>query len=126
MPESFGRYLKREREMREISLDEISRQSKIKVAALVALEEDRFQELPPVAFVRGFVKSYADCIGLDPRDALLRLDHFLQENFPEKAAAPAMPRKRLLAFPRLAWLALGLLAVAFFFRLPAPRALAEV
>ena len=115
MPESFGRYLKREREMREISLDEISRQTKIKLAALVALEEDRLADLPPVAFVRGFVRSYAESVGLAPRDAILRLDHFLQENFPEKASPPPPSRKPSPASRRLILLFFGFLLAAFFF-----------
>jgi cytoskeletal protein RodZ len=115
MPESFGRYLKRERELREIPLEEISRRTKVKLAALVALEEDRFSDLPPVTFVRGFIRSYAECVGLDPRDAILRLDHFLHENFPEKAPPPAAFTKPPLPSRRLVLLCFGFLLAAFFF-----------
>ena len=115
MAESFGRYLRRERELREISLEEISRQTKIKLSTLTALEEDRFPDLPPAAFVRGFIRNYAECIGLDPRDAILRLDHFLQENFPEKVSAPPPARKKPRVGNRLLILCFGFLLASLFF-----------
>ena len=115
MAESFGRYLRRERELREISLEEISRQTKIKLSTLTALEEDRFPDLPPAAFVRGFIRNYAECIGLDPRDAILRLDHFLQENFTEKVSAPRPARKKPRVGNRLLILFFGFLLASLFF-----------
>jgi len=115
MAESFGRYLRREREMREISLEEISRETKIKLPTLTALEEDRFPDLPPTAFVRGFVRNYAECIGLEPRDAILRLDHFLQENFPEKVSPPPPARNKPALGNRRLILLLGFFLVCLFF-----------
>lgn len=115
MAESFGRYLRRERELREISLAEISRQTKIKPAILTALEEDRFPDLPPVAFVRGFVRNYAECIGLDPNDALLRLEHFLQENFPDQVPASGAGPRRTFSLKRRFLLFFGLFLAGLFF-----------
>jgi curved DNA-binding protein CbpA len=61
-----GADLKIIREKKGISLDHISFQSKVKMAALQAIEEDRFDALPPRVYVKGFLKSYADALDIDP------------------------------------------------------------
>jgi cytoskeleton protein RodZ len=76
--ESLGRYLKREREMRNISLKEVSRNTRVREHLLRALEEDRYDLLPSATFVKGFLTSYAKYVGLDPNDALLRFQEFLK------------------------------------------------
>jgi len=63
---SFGDNLRRERELRGISLREIAEGTKISVRFLQALEEDRLGVLPGGLFPRSFVKQYAQFIGLDP------------------------------------------------------------
>lgn len=47
----------------DVSLEQISLQSKFKISLLQALEEDRFELLPPLAYLKGILKSYAKCIG---------------------------------------------------------------
>ena len=86
--ESLGQYLKRQRELRKIALEEISRESKIHLNFLIALEMDRYEQLPGKAFVRGFLKAYAEYVGLDFNDILLRYDLQQQKmNHEEKAEA---------------------------------------
>src|SRR5512136_2762516 len=63
---SFGENLRREREMRGVSLREIADGTKISVRFLQALEEDRTDVLPGGLFPRAFVKQYALFLGLDP------------------------------------------------------------
>jgi cytoskeleton protein RodZ len=62
---SFGENLKREREKRNITLEQISQSTKIGTRMLQALEEDRFTQLPGGIFNKGFVRAYARCVGLD-------------------------------------------------------------
>ena len=62
---SFGEKLKREREKRNITLEQISQSTKIGTRMLQALEEDRFTQLPGGIFNKGFVRAYARCVGLD-------------------------------------------------------------
>jgi cytoskeleton protein RodZ len=62
---SFGVNLRRERELRGITLDEISRETKISLRFLEALESDQLDRLPGGVFRRGFVKTYARYIGLN-------------------------------------------------------------
>jgi cytoskeletal protein RodZ len=63
---SFGETLKRERELRQISLREISEATKINLRYLDALERNDFRHLPGGVFNKGFVRAYAQFIGIDP------------------------------------------------------------
>src|SRR5262249_16037278 len=63
---SLGDELKRERELREISLREISEATKISVRILEAIENDNYKILPGGIFNRNFLRAYAGFIGLDP------------------------------------------------------------
>src|SRR5262245_2537660 len=62
---SFGETLRRERELRGVSLREIADATKISVRFLQALEQDRLEILPGGVFRRSFVKQYAKHLGLD-------------------------------------------------------------
>lgn len=61
----FGEKLRREREMRGVSLEEISESTKIGTRSLRALEEDDFDKLPGGIFNKGFVRAYSRFLGLD-------------------------------------------------------------
>jgi cytoskeletal protein RodZ len=66
----FGEHLKREREMRGVSLEEIAAATRISTRFLEALENERWEELPGGVFNRGFIRSIAHFLGLD-EDALV-------------------------------------------------------
>lgn len=70
--ETLGQYLKREREFRKINLDELSKATRISPGFLKCIEEDRLQDLPSGAFVKGFLRSYVQHVGLDLTDVLTR------------------------------------------------------
>ena len=61
----FGESLRQAREARKITLQEISATTKIGTRLLQALEDERFDLLPGGIFNKGFVRSYARCVGLD-------------------------------------------------------------
>lgn len=63
---TVGECLKRKREELNISLKDISEKLKIKIGYLENLEMDDYENLPPDVYVRGFVKSYAQFVGLNP------------------------------------------------------------
>jgi cytoskeletal protein RodZ len=67
---SFGTWLRRQRELREISLREIADVTKISIRYLEALEQDRFDVLPAPVFAKGFLKEYARYVGLDPHEVV--------------------------------------------------------
>jgi cytoskeleton protein RodZ len=61
----FGDHLKREREMRGVSLEEISAATRIAPRFLAALESEQWELLPGGVFNRGFIRSVARYLGLD-------------------------------------------------------------
>lgn len=61
-----GGDLKTIRTAKGVPLDRISFQSKVRLATLQAIEEDRFDFLPPRVYVRGFLKAYALALAVDP------------------------------------------------------------
>jgi cytoskeleton protein RodZ len=67
---TLGQELKREREARRVSLQDIARITKINLNYLIALEEDRLNILPGEFFIKGTIRAYAKCIGLDENQAL--------------------------------------------------------
>jgi transcriptional regulator with XRE-family HTH domain len=67
---SIGQELKRERELRGISLKEIADSTKINLRFLRALEEDRLDLLPEQFFTRGIIRTYAKYLGLDEQSVL--------------------------------------------------------
>jgi len=67
---SFGEKLKREREMRAITLEEIAEATKIGTRSLRALEEEHFDQLPGGIFNKGFVRAYAKFLGIDEDQAV--------------------------------------------------------
>ena len=70
--EPVGQYLRRAREKRRMSVEEISRSTRLPMDSVSRIETDRFDELPGEVFVRGFLKSYAKAVGLSPDDVLAR------------------------------------------------------
>lgn len=76
--ESPGKYLKAERELRNLSLEEIAKSTKIREAFLRAIEEDKYELLPPAFYVKGFLTLYARHLGLDPHDISLRYQNYLK------------------------------------------------
>jgi len=68
--ESFGTWLRQQREMREIHLNEIADRTKISLRYLRAMEQDNFELLPGHVFVKGFLREYAKYVGLNPDEVV--------------------------------------------------------
>jgi cytoskeleton protein RodZ len=96
---NFGERLKREREMREVSLDELTRATRISTRFVEALENEDWAKLPGGVFGHGFVRSIARFLGLDEEALLGEYDMARAEHSP--APAPR-PEERIPAPPK--WL----------------------
>jgi transcriptional regulator with XRE-family HTH domain len=107
---SFGDRLRREREMRGVSLEEITAATRISTRFLLALENEQWNQLPGGVFNRGFIRSVARYLGLD-EEALLAEYALATNDHPQVAthveAPPAVRRRR---WPWVVGLALALLA----------------
>ena len=69
---SIGHYLASQRKLRGISLDELATRTRIPRRNLERLESGVFDHQPD-GFVRGFVRTVAEDLGLDPQEAVMRL-----------------------------------------------------
>src|SRR5271169_699253 len=76
----FGETLKREREMRGVTLEEMSESTKISTRLLRAIEQDQFSELPGGVFTRGFIRAYSKYLGLDEEHVLAEYKRVAQPN----------------------------------------------
>jgi len=62
-----GSELKQLRERMGLELQTLSKETKISLKILESLEEESFDKLPALVYLKGFLKSYAQCLGLDPQ-----------------------------------------------------------
>jgi hypothetical protein len=69
---AFGRWLSQERELRGLERDEVARLSKLGPAIVASLESGDPDRMPPKAYVFGYLRSYANVVGLDADDVVLR------------------------------------------------------
>ncbi len=77
MNESLGTYLKRSREGKNVSIEQVAYATRISLKMLRALEDDDHTSLPAPTFVRGYLQAYAKYVRLDTQDLLLRYQHHL-------------------------------------------------
>ncbi len=61
-----GKRLKQVRERMGVELETISKEMKISKKILEWIEEDAFERLPALVYLKGFLRSYARSLGLDP------------------------------------------------------------
>lgn len=78
----FGGYLKKERISRNISLEEISKSTKISVRFLSALEANRLEEIGAPVHIKGFIKSYAKYLNLDINEVLFAYESYIKNTTP--------------------------------------------
>lgn len=122
--ESPGKFLKRERETRSISLEQISNFTKIKQHHLKAIEEDRYDVLPPALYVKGFLIGYARYLDLDPRDIVLQYEEYKKSLIPPEPVVlqpEAPPKKKMRQWFLLSLVFAVILSTAFFIFYPARR-----
>ena len=98
---SFGERMQREREMRSITLEEISESTKISTRFLRALEAEQFSRLPGGIFNKGFVRAYARFLGIDEEQAVADFvaveEQFAKEQESKQPGAPGSNREVLAA-----------------------------
>jgi hypothetical protein len=90
--ESIGEYLARQRRLRGITLDELSAATRIPRRSLERLESGAYDG-DPDGFARGFVRTVASALGLDPHDTVNRMR--LEPGAAHEAGGP-LPVLRLL------------------------------
>ena len=74
---SFGYYLKTIRAEKGISLDEVSEKTRIRIENLLLIEKEDHDRLPPEVFVKGFLRAYAEAVGINGDEAVKRYESSL-------------------------------------------------
>jgi curved DNA-binding protein CbpA len=75
-----GKTLKQIRERMGIELQAVSAETKISPKILQSIEEEAFGKLPTLVYLKGFLRSYAQSLGLDPTRVIEGYLRFLNEN----------------------------------------------
>jgi len=101
---TFGERLRRERELREVTLAEITSATRIGSRYLDALENENWKALPGGVFNRGFVRAIARYLGLDEEAFLAEYDLAHNAQVPPE---PQRPEERIPSLPR--WLPFALI-----------------
>jgi cytoskeletal protein RodZ len=70
--DTVGSFLRQARESKAMSVEEISRATRVPSSSVERIEADRFDELPGEVFVRGFLKSYARALRIPADEVLAR------------------------------------------------------
>jgi cytoskeletal protein RodZ len=94
---NFGERLKRERELREVSMEELTKATRISTRFVEALENEDWKKLPGGVFGHGFVRAIARYLGLNEEALLSEYDLARSENSP---TPPAKPEERIPSPPR--------------------------
>lgn len=96
---AFSDELRKERESRNFTLSEIARKTRINVKYLEALEQGSFDVLPQT-YIRAFVKSYAEAIGVSSEQLLHRYDVIVTQKYSDQQSdrtesipSPLIPTK---------------------------------
>lgn len=114
--QTLGQMLRQERELRDIPLDRIEEATRIRAAQLRAIEDDRLDALPAEAYARGFVRTYAEYLGLNGDDVVAIFNE--QWNRSAHRAEPAPPQTPVSVARRSStglfslWVALACLLLA--------------
>jgi cytoskeleton protein RodZ len=96
---NFGERLKRERELREVSMEELTKATRISARFVEALENEDWAKLPGGVFGHGFVRTIARYLGLNEEALLGEYDSARAEHLP---APPPKPEERIPSPPK--WL----------------------
>ena len=83
----FGRWLRQERELRGLSVQEVARLTRLTTGVVEGIESGEPTRMPPHGYIYGYLRTYAGAVGLDADDVVLRWQEV-------EAKEPASPRKQ--------------------------------
>lgn len=112
----FGANFRNARESLGISVDQIAGETRISTRFLRAIEDEEFHLLPGGIFNRGFIRTYATRLGLDPEQAVTDYEQLTETREPEEFERPvsAEPSKVERNLYPIALGALFLLVMVFY------------
>ena len=108
----LGALLQEEREKKGLSLEDMEKKTRLRPHVLAAIEAEKWEKLPQPVFVRGFIRSYAEALGI----GRVRIAELCNKAFPKEEAPPKeldfsrTHRKRTFLYLILAIIVVGGLA----------------
>ena len=116
---TVGQTLKDTREAKLYTLEDVEKNTKIRVGLLEALEGDDYVKLPPATFIQGFIKNYSKFLGLDSEKmlALFRRDYEAKKHPPrvmESFKSPLEHKKFRLTSAKVLGGVVALIVLIFF------------
>lgn len=88
--ESLGGMLKRARELRGISLEEVAAVTHVQLKYLKAIEQNQLNQLPGMVFLKGYVRAYVNYVGLNLDEVMSFLDNYTG---PSEVSRVILPEK---------------------------------
>src|SRR5262245_44457031 len=112
----FGSTFKARREAKGLSLEQIATETRINTRFLDAIERDDFQVLPGGIFSRGFVRAYAEALGMDPNEAVAGFERISNYREPVvleelRVSTPQPSKRNLILYPIAAGVLVLVIAV---------------
>ena len=119
---TVGEILKRERLNKRLSFEEIEAKIRIRKKYLQAIEENEWQKLPSLAYIKGFINNYSSFLNLDPNEtlAVFRRQYKYEEKeevIPEGMSSPLNEPLIRLTPQRVFLLLISLFIMIFFINL---------
>jgi cytoskeletal protein RodZ len=75
----LGEFLKNERLKKGITLDELQEITKVRIKYLKAIEDGNLDDIPALVYAKGFIKSYAEAVGVDANELLSKYNYLFKE-----------------------------------------------
>jgi cytoskeleton protein RodZ len=111
-PDALGERFRAAREARGLSLSDVADQIRIRSVYLAALEDESWNAIGAPVYIRGFLRTYARFLGIDPEEAVAAFNRTLPQPPPPSASAREARRETTSPLPAslLIWVA-GAVAV---------------
>ncbi|MCR4405821.1 MAG: DUF4115 domain-containing protein [Anaerolineae bacterium] len=100
----LGQWLRETREGKRLSLEQVEEATRIRRKFLQALEEGNYAALPTPVHVKGFLRNYAQCLGLDVAEVLARYENETREG--QTPPEPGLFRSADITLSPTTWLRL--------------------
>ena len=122
MDELLGVYLKKIRESKKSTLDDIAKETKIQKRYLEAIEANMYDDIPGETYLRGFLRNYATAVGLNPEIIIEKYDMIKNkgneiehiEEQSEEEAPKTKEKSRLVFNSVAAFLVLGVFYINWY------------
>lgn len=116
--ESWGEKLRQARRFKNLKIDEISKKLNIRSEYLLALEDERIEDLPAGLYGKNFVKEYAAFLALDEQEILKNWNEQILSGTPDDPfSRKILARNKFIIFPKIVknLLIIGAVLICFLY-----------